>query len=193
MTRRTARCIVLLSMGVVCSTGLNASGTHRVPATATIRYGPHTPIVGQPWHLTVTLKAADSLIRPGRRLRVIGQMTGHAMRPVDTELTRVNPEEYTGALAFTMRGSWVITVRAEDGNDVLAGSFPIEVVNDEPSSEMWDMRTTVDLVPPTRPNLVAPRTVVAASLGLTVLFQLVAAAAQRRRRGSRTASAPCDP
>lgn len=182
MTRRTARCIVLLSMGVVCSTRLNASGTHRVPASATIAYGPHTPVVGQRWHLTVTLKAADSMVRPGRRLRVIGEMAGHSMRPVDTELTRVNPDEYTGALAFTMRGPWVITVRAEDGNEVLAGSFPLEVVNDEPSAEMWDMRTTVDLVTPARPNLVAPRTVVAASVGLTVLFQLVAAAARRRRR-----------
>lgn len=85
-------------------------------------------------------------------------MSGHAVRPVEAELTRGDEagNVYFGALEFAMRGPWRVTVRSEELNDVFEGSVAVEVVGDEDSTGLETLRNAILLQRPDRPTMLPP-------------------------------------
>jgi hypothetical protein len=172
--------LALVAVLVSWPQAVTASGTHAV-AKAALSFSPQTPRVGQAWQLSIAIQSSDRALHPARRVKVVGEMTGHAMRPVEVELTRTSDGgTYEGALAFTMRGPWRITVRVEDLNDVLTAAFDLEVVRPDESSGFDDMRTMLDLHPPVRANLLPPGWTLLGVIVLALAFEWAAWLLSRR-------------
>jgi hypothetical protein len=145
-----------------------ASGIHGA-VRATITIGPQMPSVGQAWRITASFPAADRRLHPARRVEVIGEMTGHPMRPVEAELSPTGePGTFSGVLHFTMRGPWMVTLRVEDLNDVMTGALEVNVVREDQLNGLPDIRSVLDLHQPARPNLVPPVWVVIATIALVL-------------------------
>lgn len=159
-----------------------ATGSHNIVRAALV-YGPQTPRMGDIWHVSATLESSDGLVHPGRRVTVSADMTVHHMRPVEAEMARLDSagRTFSGQISFTMPGPWRITFRSEDVNELLVGTFPFEVGNGEEPRGAVEMRTVVYLMPPPQPNLVPPAWAAVGAVALTIAFELVAAAYQRRR------------
>ena len=193
MSRTPLRLLLALVICAVMTPGnIAATGVHPL-AKAQLTFGPQIPRVDQPWHVRAEIQSADALQHPSRHVRVIGEMTGHPMLPVEVELTRVPGERdiYEGAVAFTMPGSWRITVRVDDINDTLVGMFGLDVCDEDGATGFDELRSVVDLHQPVRPNLIPPWYVVGA-VGLLVVaaeWTSMAAARRRAQRGAPTASA----
>jgi hypothetical protein len=170
-----------LLLVVAATTSVFTSGAHSL-VRAQVSFGPQTPHVGEPWHVAVAIQSADAQLHPERRVRLIGTMSGHAMRPVEAELARGADGAFTGSVAFTMRGPWIVTVRVEDLNDILIGGFAAEVVKNEDSTGADELRTMIELHPPVRVNLFPPAWIVGFAIALTLAMQATATIVQRRRR-----------
>jgi hypothetical protein len=180
----TARWRATLALAMACApVSLGASGAHML-VKAVVTFSPQTPHVREPWHVEVAIQSADAQLHPERRVRLIGTMSGHAMRPVESVLTRAENGSFGGALAFTMRGPWIVTVRVDDLNDMLTGDMPVEVVKDDESTGVEQLRTVVELHPPVRANLLQPAWVTGGAVALTFLIQLAATLYRRRRNAT---------
>ncbi len=178
---RVTRLLVVLGFVLACPAPSGASGVH-APARAALTIDPQMPSVGQRWHVRAALSPGDGLPHPFRRVTLTGEMFGHPMRPVEIELTAVDEVgTYAGDLRFTMRGSWQVTLRVEDLNDVIAGAFEVVVVREEEPQGLPELRSVLDLHPPVRPNLVSPAWVLTLVIGLTLTFEWTAAIVARRR------------
>lgn len=181
MTRRSAGALaaIWLALG---TWPVGATGTHNTVGAALVMR-PQLPSMGRPWAISIVLRSTDGLPHPNRRVRLVAEMTGHAMRPESVELSRSDePDVYSGTLVLTMRGPWKITVRMEDVNDLMLGSFNVQAGGDADGNGAPEMRDLVQLARPVRPNLVPPGWVVAAAFGLTVAFQAGARLLQHRCR-----------
>lgn len=174
------RALVIVAIAAAWPRSAGASGAHSL-VRAALTYAPQNPRVGELWRLSAVVQSADQALHPERRVRVVGTMTGHPMRPVEADLSPTGEAAtYSGALSFTMRGPWQITIEVDDLNQVQLATFDLEVVNADASSGGFEMRAILDLHQPARPNLVPPAWVVAAALGLTLAMQAAALFVQRR-------------
>jgi hypothetical protein len=181
VTPRRALPFVVLSIVLACPDIVSASGAHSL-TRAVLSVTPQFPRVGDRWHLSVAIQSADSMLHPERKVRIVGEMTGHPMRPVEVELTRAAGEtDYGGDVVFTMRGPWNVTLRLEDVNEVLLTTFDLEVGGLDASTGWSEMRTMYDLHRPVRPNLVPPIWVVVGTIVLTLAFEVAAVVIVRRR------------
>jgi hypothetical protein len=159
-----------------------ATGTHNMLRAALI-YGPQSPRMGDIWYVSATLESTDGLVHPSRRVKLIADMTVHAMRPVEADMTRTDSagRTFSGQLSFTMPGPWRVTLRSDDVNELLIGSFPFDVANDDEPRGATEMRTVVYLTPPPQANLVPPILAVVVTIALALAFEIAAAVYQRRR------------
>lgn len=174
LTLLTAACLTSVA---------HATGVHNsVPALLT--YSPQMPHVGQRWQVQVSLQSPDpTAVHPARRVWLVGEMTGHPMRPVEAELTRADMagNMYAGALEFTMRGPWRVTVRVEELIDVVEGSLALDVVGDDESTGLDALRDAVLLQRPDQPTMVPPAWTLGGAVVLALALEWIVARYHRRR------------
>jgi hypothetical protein len=164
----------------------DVTGTH-----AYISIAPAHPRVGEPCRLSASLRTRNGYPLVPQRVAVVGEMTGHPMRPVETELQRsAAPDEFTGTLGFTMRGPWRLTLRVEEGSSALAGITVIEVVGPDDDTGGSEIRYMVDLAEAPRANLLPPVWVLAGAIAVTAAMHRAAAVAARRRARASSATPP---
>ncbi len=115
-------------------------------------------------------------------VRIIADMTMHAMTPVEADLTRHLPNEVRGGdIAFTMPGEWRITLRLEEQAGTRVSVFPLTVLRGDAVGSGTDLNVDVGLEPLPRPTIFDPWTVVWVSLGLVVAAETTAIVFRRRR------------
>lgn len=150
---------------------------------ATLVVSPQHPRVGRECRVDVTLRTASGLARFVQRAWIVGEMTGHPMRPVVAELRRTGGEhDFTGELAFTMAGPWRVTLHVQDGRDVLWAPLEWEVVPTDVDPGAPEMGYAVDLREPEKANVLPPAWALAGALALVAAMQGAAVLFERKRR-----------
>jgi hypothetical protein len=179
------RALILVAAVSLAAAALSAdvTGTH-----AYVTIAPVHPRVEEPCRVSASLRTRNGYPLFPQHVTIVGEMTGHPMRPVEAELQRApGAGEFTGTLAFTMRGPWRLTLRVEEGSSALVGVAGIEVVGADADTGGSEIRYMVDLAQPPRANLLPPAWVLAGAIALTVAMQRTAAfAARRKARASGT-------
>lgn len=158
----------------------------RLPAheatRATIVVSPQHPRVGRACRVEVTLRTVGGLARSAQRAWIVGEMTGHPMRPVEAELRRgAGDVDFVGELDFTMEGPWLVTLRVQDGGSVLWAPLEWQVVGEGDDPGASRMGQLVDLREPVPANLLPPGWAAAGALGLVFAMQRGAVLLRRRR------------
>jgi hypothetical protein len=158
--------------------------------TAVLTATPQNPAVGQSWQVTVSFHGEDSRQHHGGHLRLTGEMRGHPMPPVETVLSAAGEAgSHTGALTFTMRGPWRVTLSlVGNQSERLLGVVDLEVVNPGAAIGAGEMHYEIAMVPPVRPTLFRPWPVVFVSVAGVLAMQAAAAFHQRRRQGAAMAA-----
>jgi hypothetical protein len=184
MTRTGLAAILGLALaGVVSAHG----GVRAVIAT-----DPSPPVAGQPSVVIVrfdTKTGAPAAIT-ARHVRLVAEMTGHAMTPVAADLApapgagRQSPNEFRGTVAFTMAGPWRMTVRADLGHDAITGVVDV-MVSAEPQRAAVSAPQVVDMNIPVTPRPVPAWPIVMASIVLTLALEAGALARYAVKRGRR--------
>ncbi len=151
----------------IAAIAVPVSAHEAVKAVIVLR--PGTPRVGEPCNVSVSV-----LVPPGlpildqiQGVRIIGEMTGHAMTPVEVSLARAGGNAiYAGSFALTMAGPWKMTVRVNVMKEEMWAEFPAEALRAAAPPDKGGMRHVVELRDPVRANVLSPWTVVGVSLGL---------------------------
>jgi hypothetical protein len=179
--------VVLPLLLMPSSAGANSGQATTAVLTAT----PQNPAVGQGWQVKVSLQGEDTRQHHGWHLRLSGEMMGHPMPPIETVLSEAGEAgSHTGALTFTMRGPWRVTLRLENQSEALLGAFDMDVVNPGETIGADEMHYEIAMVAPVRPTLVRPWTVVFVSVAGVLAMQAAAVFSQRRRQGAARAADP---
>lgn len=183
---RTVRFFIVAAAWAIAVAPLTAdlTGTHAIVAIS-----PAHPRVDEPCHVRVSLRAKNGYAIVPQRATIVGEMTGHPMRPVEAELVPAvaqgvspAPSDLTTTLAFTMSGPWRLTLRVEEGAAVLVGTTAIDVVGEGADTGGPEIRLLVDLLQPARANLIPPSWVAIGAIALTAAMQAAASILARRRR-----------
>ena len=185
---RTLSCTVALALGAAFMAPSVASAHDAVKAIVIMK--PGVPRAGETCTVEVSV-----LTPPGLQLldqiegvRVIGEMTGHKMTPLEASLQPVpgTVGGYTGTFALSMGGPWEMTLRIKVANEEMWGPFPVEAVRADQSGDPVGMRYIIEMRDPIRTNILSPWLVVGWTLGLIVLLEGAAMARKirvSRRRG----------
>jgi hypothetical protein len=97
---------------------------------AVVRFEPVRPVVATSSTVHVRFETTTGVPQDmtGHEIRVIAEMTGHAMRPVEATLTPTGERgQYRGDLEFTMAGPWRVSVRVDGGHEPVTGAVTIAV------------------------------------------------------------------
>jgi hypothetical protein len=170
------------------------SGHNGVVAVVTVT--PGRPIAGEASRVTVVaLGPTGALALPGQRLRLIGEMTGHAMPPLRAELQPGAIKGlYVGELSFTMAGPWKMTLEIDQQGETMWATFGMEA-GSEGDATGAPRRYDLEMLDPVQPTLFSPTWVVLVAVGLTVAAEGTAIAfrLRRRRRERQRPAAPAMP
>ncbi len=153
-------------------------------AKAVIELRPGTPRAGEPCAVSVSVLAPPGLplVDQIRGVRLIGEMTGHAMTPVLATLHRAERNDiYDGSFALTMAGPWKMTVQVEVMHEVMWAEFPVDALRAAAAADPGGLRYAVELRDPVRANVLPPWTVVGASVALVGGIEGLALFFKRRR------------
>ncbi len=144
---------------------------------------------GDPRLAAASAIAVSVLAPPGmptarqvQRVTLSGAMTGHAMPPLDVELTRDGfAGEYAGRIAFTMAGPWRLTVRIDLPNEQMWGTLDVPVRAESAAFDPRPLRFVVEMQDPVRQTLFPPLRTAAAAIALTLLLEAIAVGLAWRR------------
>lgn len=145
---------------------------------------PAHPRVGEACEISLSVLAPPGvpILRQIQRVSLAGEMTGHAMAPVETVLVPSGgPGGYSGRLAFTMAGDWRATLRVALLNEEMWATFDMEVWTAHAPPDTGSGRVVLEMRDPVRTNLLPPGWVLAGAVGLTLLAEGTAAALKLRR------------
>lgn len=185
--------------------GLGGAVAAHTGVRAVIEFNPSPPVAGEPCAVKVRFEtktgAPAQLAAP--HVRLVAEMTGHAMPPLVVTLSPVvgaglragvadRPGEFRGDVRFTMAGPWTITVRAEAEHDTIAGVFDL-IVAAQPQRAAPIGAQTVDMSAPVSPSAVPAWPTLLVAIGLTVALEAGAlarkyAAGRRQRHSARAAT-----
>ena len=146
---------------------------------------PGMPRVGEPCAIEVSVLAPPGVpvIDQIQRVHIVGEMSGHPMRPVEADLAAgTDRGVYRGQFALTMGGAWTVTLRITVAGEDMWATFPLEGLSPSKPGDTGGMRHVLELRDPERANLVSPWVIVASTGGLIVLLEALALLARRRRR-----------
>ena len=177
---RRARAIASLVVGIALVAPVSAHDA----AKAIIELRPGTPRAGEPCAVSVSVLAPPGLplVDQIRAVRIVGEMTGHAMTPVLTSLHRAERNDiYDGSFALTMAGPWKMTVQVEVMHEVMWAEFHVDALRAADAADPGGLRWVVELRDPVRANVLPPWTVVGASLAAVGGIEGLALFFKRRR------------
>lgn len=88
---------------------------------------PATPTFKGPTTLTLTLTTASGTPVQGALVQMTGDMSGHAMQPVQTEMQESGKGTYVGEVQFGMAGDWRVKIEAGIGGKISLAEFAMKV------------------------------------------------------------------
>ena len=159
-----------------------ASGHDAVKALVDMT--PGVPRAGETCVVEVTVLAPPGVpvLEQIQGVRIIGEMTGHSMTPVEADLARVAGRGgYAGRLALTMGGPWQLTIRIKVANEEMWATFPVEAVRADQTGDPRRLRHIVEMRDPVRANVLPPWQVVGWTIALIVVLEGAAAGFKWRR------------
>jgi hypothetical protein len=194
MRRRLIAGACVLAACAMVAPGVSAHSRIR----AVITFDPVRPITGEDCTVRVRFETLAGVPQAMGEytVRFVGEMTGHAMRPVEAVLVSSGtPGEFAATIAFTMAGPWRVTVRAE-GHDTISGTTAVEVAlePDPPAAPATAAAppvaaaplAVVDMDPPEPVSPVSPWTILLGAIALTATAEGVAIARKLLRAAPRT-------
>jgi hypothetical protein len=188
MSRRGFR-LALLTFAAATLLPSVASGHEAVKALVDMT--PGLPRAGETCVVEVTVLAPPGVpvLEQIQGVRLTGEMTGHAMTPVEADLAPVAGRGgYTGRVALTMGGPWQFTIRIKVANEEMWATFPVEAVRADQTGDPVGLRHIVEMRDPVRANVLPPWQVVGWTMVLIVVFE--SAAAGYKWRHGRSGSVP---
>lgn len=185
MTRRT----LLPGLAVVVWCGIVATVATHGGVRAIVTFEPSRPIAGERSAVTVRFvsKTGGAVDLPDSRVRIVADMAGHTMPPVEASLTPDGSVgEFHGEVTFIMSGGWNLTIYSESEFDKMLGrgSLVVRADGDEPAEPE---PLTMDMAEPTTENSFSPWGVLLAAIGLAVAAEATAVTCKlvRKRREHR--------
>lgn len=180
MTRRQWLTVATLGIGLGLAGSTTAIAHEGIRAVLT--FDPARPVVGETCTVQLRLQtvAGGPPAEDFRLVQFSADMSGHAMRPVESTLGATSePGVFRGTLTFTMAGPWNAAVKAENGHETLTGTTPVEVLMEaEPTSPGATPRptsgTVVTMTVAEAESPIDPWSVLLAALGLTAVLEIVA-------------------
>ena len=148
---------------------------------------PGVPRAGETCVVEVTVLAPPGVpvLEQIQGVRIIGEMTGHSMTPVEADLAPVAGRGgYAGRLALTMGGPWQLTIRIKVANEEMWATFPVEAVRADQTGDPLGLRHIVEMRDPVRANVLPPWQVVGWTIALIVVLESAAAGYKWRHRRS---------
>jgi hypothetical protein len=140
---------------------------------------PGVPRAGETVAVDVSVLAPPGLplLDQIQGVRIVGQMTGHNMTPVEANLSPTAERGgYRGACVLTMSGPWEMTIHIKVANEEMWGVFPVDAVRADQAGDPIGMRYIVEMRDPIRANILSPWLVVGLTLALVALIEASAVA-----------------
>lgn len=185
---RTLSGAVALVLGAAFMAPSVASAHEAVKAIVIMK--PGVPRAGETCSVEVSLLAPPGvpILDQIEGVRIIGEMTGHKMTPLEATLQPVpgTVGGYTGSFVLSMGGPWEMTLRIKIANEEMWGPFPVEAVRADQTGDAVGVRYIIQMRDPIRSNIFSPWLVVGWTLGLIALLE--GAAMARKMRLSRRRS-----
>ena len=170
----------LLPVLVSCLAAAAPAAAHTT-AMARLSFESPGAVAGEPTVLVVQFEPPDGIDEElhGGQVRIVANMSGHAMPPVEVTLAPAGaPGRYRGPAEFTMAGPWRLWFRAEGVHGVMLGTAGIEL-GTEPAPLQKAMvlvqQVTASTPAGDTPLPFSPWAVAGGALGLTALLWSAAA------------------
>jgi hypothetical protein len=117
-----------------------------------------------------------------RRVSLSGEMTGHAMPPLEVDLAPGrDPGAYNGQITFSMSGPWRVLLRIDLLNEQMWAAIDLPVRGDTEAVDPRPHRYVVEMQDPVRPTVFPPARTLGAAVTITVTLELIALVIARRR------------
>jgi hypothetical protein len=177
------------AVAALCGLGVASVGAHG-GLQAVVEFRPSPPVSGQPVVIAARFVSDGRPMElAGFRVRIAAEMTGHAMPPVESVLTRTDAGDYRGTATFIMSGEWIVTVFADSKEDPMIGRGRL-VVGAQGKDLSRGGPLTIDMSEPPATLWLSPWPVVFGAVALVLALEVAAIGrklARRRRSGLSTA------
>jgi hypothetical protein len=143
---------------------------------AVVAFKPSPAVSGALSHVTVRFASGGQPVDlPGFKIRIAGEMAGHAMPPLEVALASTGAAgEYQGTATFIMSGEWNLTVFADSEDDQMIGQGAILVGSAAGGPPGTATLAVAMGEPQTSSSGFSPWTIVIGAIGLTAALEAAA-------------------
>lgn len=184
-----SRVLAMFAATLMILLGARLALAHGEPIRGEASLTPAQPRVGEEARIVVSLHGGSSgAPLEGAEVKVVGEMTGHTMTPVEASLVAEGDGgQYSGTLRFTMAGPWNLRLQIAHQGEHAEQVIAMTVLEEEGQRDSSTLRQvfsfTLEGDPPPYPLLVlgAAGTLIVGLVTIAIVRRGVAAASEVSR------------